>query len=150
MFDMMGKVGLTFLMTGIVATRFVFVVDGGERVVIFNQLKGLQPKVYGEGMHFMIPWLYSPRRFIIRTRPYSVQSITGTRDLQQVQITLRILFRPQPEKLQKILNNLGADYDEKVLPSIGSQVLKSIVAQYDAGQLITMREKVSQDIKEQL
>ena len=42
------------------------------------------------------------------------------------------------------------DYDEKVLPSIGSEVLKSIVAQYDAGQLITMREKVSQDIKEQL
>jgi prohibitin 1 len=39
-------------------------------------------------------------------------------------------------------------YDEKVLPSIGSEVLKSIVAQYDAGQLITMREKVSADIKE--
>ena len=41
MLDMMGKVGLSFLATGIVATRFVFVVDGGERVVIFNQLKGL-------------------------------------------------------------------------------------------------------------
>lgn len=48
------------------------------------------------------------------------------------------------------MNNLGADYDEKVLPSIGNEVLKSIVAQYDAGQLITMREKVSQDIREQL
>jgi len=91
----------------------------------------------------MIPFLHQPRRFTVRTRPYSVQSVTGTRDLQQVQITLRILFRPQAEKLQKILNNLGHDYDERVLPSIGSEVLKSIVAQYDAGQLITMREKVS-------
>ena len=42
------------------------------------------------------------------------------------------------------------DYDEKIIPSIGNEVLKSIVAQYDAGQLITLREKVSQDIREQL
>ena len=41
MFDLMGKVGMTFMMTGLVATRFVFVVDGGERVVIFNKIRGL-------------------------------------------------------------------------------------------------------------
>lgn len=84
MFDLMGKVGISFLATGVIATRFVFVVDGGERVVIFDRLRGLQPNVYGEGMHLMIPFLHLPRRFTIRTRPYSVQSITGTRDLQQV------------------------------------------------------------------
>ena len=43
MFDLMGKVGITFLATGVVATRFVFVVDGGEKVIIFNRLRGLQP-----------------------------------------------------------------------------------------------------------
>ena len=34
------------------------------------------------------------------------------------------------------------DYDERVLPSIGNEVLKAIVAQYNADQLLTMREKV--------
>jgi len=29
------------------------------------------------------------------------------------------------------------DYDDKIMPSIGNEVLKSIVAQYDAGELIT-------------
>jgi hypothetical protein len=43
MFDLMGKVGITFLATGVIATRFVFVVDGGEKVIIFNRLRGLQP-----------------------------------------------------------------------------------------------------------
>lgn len=82
--DMMGRVGLGFLATGFLATRCVFVVDGGERVVVFNLLRGLQPTVYGEGMHPMVPILHDPRKFVIRTRPYVVTSITGTRDLQQV------------------------------------------------------------------
>lgn len=90
----------------------------------------------------------APRFMEIRTRPRMISSITGTRDMQQVNLTLRILFRPQEERLAEILNNLGMEYDEKILPSIGNEVLKSIVAQYDAGQLITMREKVSQDIRE--
>jgi len=34
------------------------------------------------------------------------------------------------------------DYDERVLPSIGNEVLKSIVAQFDAAELITQREIV--------
>ena len=36
------------------------------------------------------------------------------------------------------------------MPSIGNEVLKAIVANYDAKQLITLREKVSADIREQL
>jgi len=42
------------------------------------------------------------------------------------------LYRPVEEKLPEILNNLGLDYDERVLPSIGNEVLKSVVAQYNA------------------
>jgi prohibitin 1 len=42
------------------------------------------------------------------------------------------LYRPVEEKLPEILLNLGQDYDEKVLPSIGNEVLKAVVAQYNA------------------
>ena len=59
-----------------------------------------------------------------------------------VSITLRVLSRPDVEHLPKIYQNLGLDYDERVLPSIGNEVLKSIVAQFDAAELITQREVV--------
>ena len=48
------------------------------------------------------------------------------------------------------LQNLGIDYDERVLPSIGNEVLKAIVAQFDAAELITQREAVSNRIRTDL
>jgi hypothetical protein len=48
-------------------------------------------------------------------------------DLQTINITLRILYRPKAEVLPKIFTNLGLDYEERVLPSITNEVLKSVV-----------------------
>jgi len=67
-----------------------------------------------------------------------------------VSITLRVLSRPDIKHLPKIYQNLGLDYDERVLPSIGNEVLKAIVAQFDAAELITQRELVSSRIREDL
>ena len=63
--------------------------------------------------------------------------MTGTKDLQQVNLTFRVLHRPDVEHLSEIHTNLGPDYAERVLPSIGNEVLKATVAQFNADQLLT-------------
>lgn len=58
-------------------------------------------------------------------------------------MTLRLLFRPKESEIPRILNEIGDDYDDKILPSIGNEVLKSVVAQYNASELIQQREAIS-------
>ncbi len=47
--------------------------------------------------------------------------------MQNVDITLRILFRPKEERLPHIYANIGVDYDERILPSITMEILKGVV-----------------------
>ncbi|AAS53684.1 AFR313Cp [Eremothecium gossypii ATCC 10895] len=125
-------------------------VRGGTRAIIFDRISGVKPDVVGEGTHFLIPWLQKAIIFDVRTKPRNIATNTGTKDLQMVSLTLRVLHRPDVMALSRIYRELGPDYDERVLPSIGNEVLKAIVAQFNASELITQRELVSQQIRNEL
>jgi len=98
----------------------LYTVDGGQRAVLFDRFRGILDQSIGEGTHFLIPWVQKPYIFDIKTRPHTFSSISGTKDLQMVNLTLRVLSRPDTENLPTIVQNLGLEYDEKVLPSIGN------------------------------
>ncbi|MCJ1320516.1 Prohibitin-1, subunit of the prohibitin complex (Phb1p-Phb2p) [Xylographa vitiligo] len=133
-----------------IAQSSIYDVKGGSRAVIFNRLNGVQDAVVNEGTHFLIPWLQRPIVYDVRTKPRNISTTTGSKDLQMVTLTLRVLHRPEVKMLPKIYQSLGLDYDERVLPSIGNEVLKAIVAQFDAAELITQREAVSARIRTDL
>lgn len=95
--------------------------------------------------------------FDTRTHPRVISTVTGSKgksqlltflDLQMVNCKMRVLIRPDPNKLTEVYRFLGMDYDGRVLPSVGNEVLKSVIARYTATQLLTEREQVSAKIRE--
>lgn len=145
------RLGLASIGLGFISETCLYDVDGGRRAVIFDKLNGgIQEKVIGEGTHFRVPFIQDPIIIDVRSRPRTIHSSTGTKDLQMVNISLRVLSRPLEEKLPTIYQNLGVDFDDRVLPSLGNEVLKSVVAQYNAEELLSKRAEISQQIRQGL
>ena len=73
-------------------------------------------------LHSRVPWFHYPIIYDIRARPKLLTSPTGSKDLQMVNMGLRVLHRPNQYQLPIMYRRLGLDYDDRVLPSICNEV----------------------------
>jgi prohibitin 1 len=126
-------------------------VDAGHRAVLFDRFRGgIQPKAAAEGTHFLIPWVQQAHVMEVRSEPKVISTETPTKDLQSVRLTLRVLYRPDVEHLPEIYQRQGRDFANRLLPSFGNESLKAIVAQFNAEELLTLRDQVSKEIRASL
>lgn len=132
---------------GVAAQSSIITIRPGQIGIVYNRLGGLnENRKCFEGMNFIIPWFQRAIIYDVKTRPQLINTQSGSKDLQMIQISLRILFRPNPNKLPFIYRRLGTDFEERVLPSIVNEVTKAVVAKYNASELLTKREIVSREI----
>lgn len=147
-----GKMGLGGLIAATIGYNSIYTVEPGRRGLIFDHFRGgiQMGVVKKEGAHMLIPFLQYPIFMDVRTTAKSIPMATGTKDLQSVNLSLRVLYRPQEDRLPQIFKNSNYDYAQRILPSITNEVVKAVVAQYNADQLLTQRELISREIRESL
>lgn len=146
----LGKLGLGISAVSIILPEVIFDVHGGERAVMYDAYRGILPEAYGEGTHFKIPYFQKENIMSVRFEPKVIKSKTGTKDLQTVQIDLRVLSRPQEHRLAEIFTKLGPNFNERVMPSVANEVLKSTVARYKAEELLSKRAEISGEVRAEL
>ena len=147
-FKAIGGLFGSLLMVSVFGKQALYNVEPGHKAFKFNKYFGVREMTYKEGIHFKVPWLEKPVFYNVKSQPKEFSSITGSKDLQEVKIKVRVLFRPDDMHLQNIYRKLGPNYDEVVLPSVVNEVLRSVVAQYNAATLLGQREQVSIKIKQ--
>jgi len=125
-------------------------VEGGHKAIMYSRISGIDSEVLTEGFHLRVPWLQRPVIYDVRSKYKTFASPTGTKDLQTVNISVRVLYRPDDARLMEIYRTLGTNFDDRLLYSIVPEVLKSVVATFNAAQLTTMRTDVSRMISDEL
>jgi len=67
--------------------------------------------------------------------------------MQSIKLSVRVLFHPEVDKLHVLYETLGKGYEAKVLPALCNEILRTVVAQFSASQLLAQRDQISERIK---
>jgi len=150
------KMGKNFIAFGIVIVFLVIlaldafvIVNAGQRGIVL-QLGAVRPIVLTEGLHFKIPFIQDVIPVEVRVQKSQSEQTAASKDLQIVTTTVAVNFHLDPNQVNKLYQNVGLSYGERIVdPAIGEAV-KAITAQYTAEELISKRSEVSAKIKETL
>lgn len=128
----------------------VFWTQTGEVTLIFNSVSGLKNEVFREGAHFKNPFLERAVTYDIKEHRYDIKTVAASKDLQDVTVDLTFLYAPMPERVPNIHKTFGPEYENRVFPPICQEVLKSVISENTAEQVITKRQIVSENIKQRI
>ena len=142
--------GMPLIVLGLLVCFIVlcnpFVMVGpGERGIKIT-LGHVQPESYGEGLHTIFPFVQKFRTMDVKTQKDTYSTQVYTKDIQQARITYVINYNIQPNLVNKLFQNIGMDYQSKILMPIVEGTIKDIIGKWNAQDLIANREKATGDI----
>ncbi len=136
---------LLLLVCFIVMCNPFAMVGPGERGIKIR-LGQVQPESYGEGLHFIFPFIQKFRTMDVKTQKNTFTTAVYTKDIQQAKITYVLNFNVQPDNVNKLFQEIGIDYVSKVVSPVVEGTIKDIIGKWNAQDLIANREKATDDI----
>jgi regulator of protease activity HflC (stomatin/prohibitin superfamily) len=141
-----GRILALLLGLAILASFFV-IVQAGERGVLMRFGK-VQTQVLDEGIHLTVPLIDTVQKVSVRIQKQEVSTEASSRDLQDVFTDVALNWHVIPEQANILFQQVGttdAAIERVINPAI-EEVLKAVIAQYTAEEVITRRSDVKAEI----
>lgn len=136
-----------FIVIIVVISQSVIIVQAGHRgVVLF--VGAVENRVLGEGVHFIIPFAERVIPLEVRTLKFQADASAASKDLQEVATVIALNYHIDPSRANMIYQELGSDYNNRLIAPTIQESVKASVAKFDAEQLITNRESAKATIAE--
>lgn len=140
---------LVLIIIGVIASASVKIVDSGHRgVLLYWSAVDTSVPPLQEGLHFVTPFANDVVDIEVRTLKVDRSTSSASKDLQTVSTTVTVNYRPSPESVHHLYQNLGLDYQNRVIQPAIDETVKQVTAKYNAEELITKRPLVKSDIEE--
>lgn len=130
----------------IVIMNSVGTVGAGERGVLL-QFGAVKDRVLDEGLYFKIPFIQQVQKMDVKTQKDEVPASASSKDLQIVTSSIAINYHLLPESVNKIWQEVGKDYNQRIIAPAIQEAVKSTTARFTAEELIVKREDVKDQIK---
>ena len=99
----------------------------------------VENRVLSEGVHFIIPFAEQVIPLEVPSLKFVANASAASNDLQQVQTVIALNYHLNPVDVNKVYQQLGPDYADKVIAPTIQESVKASVAKYNAEELITKR-----------
>ncbi|WP_374101342.1 prohibitin family protein [Pseudanabaena sp. lw0831] len=126
---------------------FFTIVNAGERGVLM-QFGQVQSQILDEGLHPIIPIAQTVKKLSVRVQKQEISAEASSKDLQEVFTDVALNWHIIPAQANVIFQEIGdkvAIIDRIIDPAV-EEVLKAVMAEYTAEEIITKRGNVKNQV----
>lgn len=119
------------------------IISAGERGVLLH-FGRVQSEIFDEGLHAIVPIAEVVKKLSVRVQKREISAEASSKDLQDIETDVALNWHLIPEEVNLVFQQLGdelAVVDRAIDPAV-EEVLKAVMAQYTAEEIITKREEV--------
>lgn len=127
------------------------IVNAGERGVVM-EFGQVQERVLEEGLHLIIPFVNTVQKLSVRVQKQDISAEASSKDLQEVFTDVALNWHIIPEEANVIFQQIGNEKDvvERIIHPAVEEVLKAVMAEYTAEEIITKRGEVKAKVDDAL
>ncbi|MEG3955813.1 prohibitin family protein [Microcoleus sp. herbarium2] len=132
-----------------ILSKFFVIVNAGERGVLM-QFGKVQEQVLGEGLHLIVPTVYSVKKLSVRVQKQESSAEASSKDLQDVFTDVALNWHIIPSEANAIFQQIGDEKEvvARIIAPAVEEVLKAVIAKYTAEEIITKRGEVKAAVDE--